>query len=640
MVQRSSDASAKRYDEKFDRIMGVEIHADCCISRGWREKMGQRSCIRAAVGCLAPVAMAAYFWVIWRLYLKPSNDANGLIFGRPGARAIYYSWFVIATFGLSLSQFGLESVEKTTVYQPVPAGSSVGPSKMSEQIDHTWARPDGWLRVARGLVLRSHRPIRGSLRSWTLLAVVTAFGFVGLPLSGLAMDFETGYYISPDNPSVAGFNNASWNLRFKADTWEKAYSEWNTGARVTIPGSGVVYSSPDTDRSMSNFLAKLPNSLPDDSQIGTPDLFLAPQATTPMDGLSWGLAFGFQCSVVKKLSDFTILSQRDEDTEFSDSGSYTEYTVLGGDARIRVFNVSDNTDTSAVNIQAVAELGYDNAGQTTKETLGIPAASECYNPIPLAGDNTMPYPGLDQPQALELVLWQNLSTSTPLETKPAFNLSLTDTIPDLLGAYNATRAYSNESNPMQAIGIRCTSVSEVGTANLDGRLATFTNFSRSDTTSRNSGSGSQCVERLSLGVPNLVFANVVTGRDPGAWMTDFYSSVGKFRQSFTQQDYGPFTGSQVNIQSSYLQAAELRRSLMRAYSLYALELMYNSGVGYVDPNGTYVLGNFTNTEATGYTADTVLVPGVVPPVLVAVLLTLWAAGSLTLSLTYGFRRSS
>jgi hypothetical protein len=583
--------------------------------------------------------MAVYFWVIWRLYLKPPNAANGLVFGRPGARAIYYSWFVIATVGLSLSQCGLESVEKTMIYRPVPAGSSVGPSQIKEHIEHTWARPDGWLRVARRLVLRSDRPIRGPLRYWTLLAIVTAFGFVGLPLSGLAMDFEPGYYISVDNPSVAGFNNASWNLRFKADTWDKAYSEWNTAARMAIPGSGVVYSSPNTDRSISTFLATLPNSLPEDSQIGTPDLFLAPQATTPIDGPSWGLAFGFQCSVVNRLSDFTILSHRAEDTEFGDSGDYTEYTVLEGDARIRVFNVSSNADISAVNIQAVAEIGYDDAGQTTKEAASAPAASECYNPIPLPRDNTMPYPGLDQPQALELVLWQNLSTSVSLETKPAYNLSLTDTIPELLGAYNASLSYSNKSNPMQAIGIRCTSVSEVGMANLDGRLATFTDFRRSDTTSRNSGSGLQCVERLSLGVPNLVFANAVTGRDPGAWMTDFYSSVGKFQQSFTQLDYGPSTGSQVNIQSSYLQAAELRRSLTRAYSLYALELMYNSGVGYVDPNGTYVLGNFTNTGATAYTADTVLVPGVIPPALVAVLLTLWAAGSLTLSLIYGFRRS-
>lgn len=360
------------------------------------------------------------------------------------------------------------------IYRPVPAGSSVGPSQLKEHIDHTWARPNGWLRVERRLVLRSDRPIRGPLRYWTLVAIVTAFGFVCLPLSGLAMDFETGYYISVDNPSVAGFNNASWNLRFKTDTWDKAYSEWNTGARMAIPGSGVVYSSPGTDRSISAFVATLPNSLP-------------------------------------------------EDTEFGDSGDYTEYTVLGGDARIRVFNVSGNSNTSPVNIQAVAEIGYDDAGQTNKETAAAPAASECYNPIPLARDNTTPYPGLDQPQALELRLWQNLSTSISLETKPAFNLSLTNTIPDLLGVYNASLAYSNESNPMQAIGVRCTSVSEVGTANLNGRLATFTDFRRSDTTSRNIGSGLQCVERLSLGVPSLVFANVITGRDPGAWMADFYS---------------------------------------------------------------------------------------------------------------------
>lgn len=181
---------------------------------------------------------------------------------------------------------------------------------------------------------------------------------------------------------------------------------------------------------------------------------------------------------------------------------------------------------------------------------------------------------------------------------------------------------------MAAIGVRCISVSAVGTADLDGRHATFTDFQRSDYTQQAAGSsGLQCAERLSLGVPDLLFANALSSSGtPTEWLGSFFFSVGKYTQSFAQQDYN-FGGSQVNLQSSYLQAGELRRSLTRAYSLYALGLLYNGGVGYVSQNGSYIASSeFVNTRATAYIRDTVLVPGIVPPVVVAVLLTIWALG--------------
>lgn len=610
--------------------MCLDALADCQDSPAPAQPvLAERAYFRATVGSLAPLAMATYFWVIWRLYLDPLNSANDLVFGRPGAGAIYYSWFIIATLGLSISQYGLESVEGSMACRPAQSG--VGVVRVGEHIDHTWASPDGWLRMARRIILRDERPIKWPLRLWTLLAVVTALGFVGLPLSGLAMDFATGYYPSQEHPSVVGFDNSSWNLRFKKETWDGAYSKWNRAAPVSIPGSGVVYSSPDVDRSSVAHLTTLPNALPENGSVS--NFFLAPQAKVPIDGQSWGLAFGFECSVVNKGSNFTILSHRDQNVSFGRrKGYYSQYTVLGGNAIVRVFNLSEHADKYAANIQAVAEIGYHVAGHEKTDEV---AASQCYNPIPLAGDkNFTRYPGLHQPQILEMALWQNLSTSISLKNPPIFDLSLADTIPWLAGAYEASRADSNVSTPMSAIGVRCTSVSAVGTASLDGRLATFTDFRRSDSTYRNSTSNFECVERLSLGVPNFMFYNVVTERDPKGWMTDFYSSIGKFMQSFVEK-----SGNKTNIQSSYLQAFELQLSLARAYSLYALELMYNSGVGYVDGSGTYVLSNFTNSNATEYTAATVLIPGVIPPVLVAVLLTLWGAGSLILSLAHGFRLS-
>jgi hypothetical protein len=152
------------------------------------------------------------------------------------------------------------------------------------------------------------------------------------------------------------------------------------------------------------------------------------------------------------------------------------------------------------------------------------------------------------------------------------------------------------------------------------------------------GSGLRCAQSLSLGVPNLLFSPALASNsNPSEWLSPFYASAGKFPQSYIQNDY-MWVGYQVNLQSSLLQADELKASLLRAYSLYALALVYNSGVGYVDGNGTFVAASFVNTEAIVYVEDTILIPGIVPPVVAAVLLTLWALGSFVLSVLYGFRK--
>ncbi len=598
----------------------------------------RRAYARAIVATFAPLAITVYFWVIWRLYLDPSDDdANGLVFGQPGANAIYYSWFVVATLGLTLFQYGLDGIEGSMLSQPKWAAMDATRFK-------DYSRLHGWLRVLRRYIFRrratNYQPniSRQTTLIWTLPGVITLLGYVGLPLSGLAMNFGTGYYAANDNPTMIGFNNASWNSRFKFDVTQRAFLDWKTNAPVSIPGSGVIYSTPDVDRGSLPVLASLPNTLPNDT--GVSHLFMAPQAGTPVDGRSWGLAFGYQCSVVTSLSDFTILNHRKSSANFSSTGTPVGgYSVLGGNATINIYN--ETNSAFAANIQAVAEMGYDDAGQTAQEAASPPAASECYNPIPLPGPNgeSMPYPGLDQPQVLEFVLWQNLTTRASVVDPPVFDLSLPDTIPELFGAYKTYDSFNiTPPYPMAAIGVRCTSVSAVGTAQLDGRRATFDDFQRSDSTQQApSHSGLQCAERLSLGVPNLAFANTLSGSSSD-WLSSFFSSVGKFQQDYSEVDY-EFGGNAVTLQSSYLQADELRRSLTRAYALYSLELMYNNGVGYVDANGSYhVQSEFTNAQAAGYTQDNILVPGIVPPVVAAILLAFWSLGSLILALLYGFRR--
>jgi hypothetical protein len=493
-----------------------------------------------------------------------------------------------------------------------------------------------------------------------LLGLVTLFGYVGLPLSGLTMEFGSGYRSLSSattskadmHPTVLGYNKENWNMRFKFDTTERAFWRWGGASRVpSPPGDGVIYTFKDVNRSDtvlgSVAFTKLPNNLP--TNAGVSNLFLAPQsgAGIPIDGRSWGLVFTYECSVVTKLSEFTILNHRRKDIKLATTDAYG-YDVLGPNATIEIYNQTHSRATVhfANNLQAVAELGYNWPYRQRRQSGNAPVASECYNPIdiPSPGGETMPYPGMDEdPQLLEMILWQNLSAkdTSPniVSNPPTLKFTLPDTIPELLGAYK-TFDDLNITTPtaMAAIGVRCTSSSAVGTAQVDGRRAVFSDFQRSDDTPVASKSSMQCAERLSIGVPHLIFSATAGDRDETEWLSYFYASVGKFAQGYSQLGTH-FIGNQVPLQSSYLQAEELRRSLTRAYALYALQLMYNDGVGYVDQNGTYhEASEFVNQEAVGYTGNTVLVPGVVPPVLGFVFLALWAIGSVFFGFLYGFRK--
>jgi hypothetical protein len=104
--------------------------------------------------------------------------------------------------------------------------------------------------------------------------------------------------------------------------------------------------------------------------------------------------------------------------------------------------------------------------------------------------------------------------------------------------------------------------------------------------------------------------------------------------------YAEFAGDQATgalTQLSMLQAPDLRSSLLRAHGAYAVQLMYNGGQGYSASDGSHG-ASFISHNVTAFEATTVLQGGVVPPIYPAVLLSIWAAGSMVLGIGYGFRR--
>ncbi|VBB73824.1 Putative protein of unknown function [Podospora comata] len=608
--------------------------------------------IRGIVSTFLPLSLTIYFIVIWRLCLVPhSNTANELVFGRAGANAIYYSWFVLASVGLSFFVYAREGIEESMLSQP--KWSAIDPKHLRDHV-----QVDGCLGALKTWVFyRGQASTWGPTSlTWMLLGLVTLFGFIGLPLSGLTMEFETGYQSvlgssANSHPTVVGYAKDNWNARSKFATNERAFLRWKESSRIPPPpGDGMIYTSPEVDRSNllgNGVFTKLPNSLPRD--IGVANLFLAPQSTTgaPMDGVSWGLLFSYNCSVITKLSDFTILRHRKNDNDFTSTDRWG-YEVLGGNATIEIYNqTSSHAKISfANNLQAVAEIGYHWPYRQKQTTTNIPPSSECYNPISIPGGSeakSIPYPGInDDPQVLEVILWQNLTSSGTgpdvIASPPTLTFSLLSTIPELLGAYSTlSERNTTPATPMSAIGVQCLSTSSVGYATISGRTATFSQFQPSNSTPVESLTSLKCAERLSLGVPHLLFSSSRADREK-EWLSAFYGSVGKFSQGYSRVGTH-FIGNQVPLQSGYLQAEELKRSLTRGFGVYAMQLVYNDGVGFVDGNGTYrEVSEFVNGEARSYRRDTVLVQGIVPPVAVVVLLGVWAGGSVGFGVGFGFRR--
>ena len=80
----------------------------------------------------------------------------------------------------------------------------------------------------------------------------------------------------------------------------------------------------------------------------------------------------------------------------------------------------------------------------------------------------------------------------------------------------------------------------------------------------------------------------------------------------------------------YFQPHDLRKSLMRAYAIDALQLMYD---GIDTFENAHVAENLTASKP-----GKVLGPGTVPPHISAVLFGIWSLGCIILGLQYGFRR--
>jgi hypothetical protein len=607
----------------------------------------QRFYVRTLAGVFGPFVIGAYFIAIWRIYILPAEKAEGpLTFGKHGAMWIFYSWFATGVVGLNLSLYILKGVEGAMLMEPL---WNVGDAnRLMLHADTTWSGPGGWIKTAKW----SRRPASGMTCRvpsglWLILAFPSILIFIAWPLSGLTMEISQGYRhaYAHTNTSMVGFNYDSFNERALNDALSDAAFLWRAGVDARVPGAGIVYTPEDYDRSQNKFLNKVPAVLPDND--GIPEIFLAAQADNPIEGSMWGLRLQYNCSIIEQVQDFRILGKvnRTSSPSLPVLQSYPSQYVQNQEYVVHNNLMVDRYWLG--NLDAVAEFAVEFwPNNSTRQRLPLPLQQRnffCY--VNEDKEITGEYPGMYQNNTFEVALWQHLHDGVAfkdISIKP--NLSVDHNITDYYGTYVTQRPpdFSKvdsiiDETPirMTAIGVQCNASSNVGRADINGVKSSFSNFQRTDTPMPKIWN--RCAPRFRSLVPNDMLSSFGTGinRIQALFQASpapppYYGTFDGTDKSNSTQKYRVF------LQPGYLQAEELRQSLLRAYAAFAIQLMYNGGRAVTTLNGSQI--TFTNPNATEFTYGTVIKPGVMPAIVPLSFFCLWALITSTLSLVYGFRR--
>ena len=580
---------------------------------------------------LGPLAIAGYFIFIWRYFLTEDGPVKFATFNESW---IFYSWFVVGVFGLSMSRYGIIGIEAAMLQDPFWQAKSAMALLMHS--GSSWGGAGGWMRCLLG-TLRFKKSMAGRL--WYTLSLVTMSLFIGLPISGLTFELADGYVQSSEPATVIGRTWSDFHMRELDQAENRSAKLWSTGSSVSLPGIGLAYTPSYIDRDQLSFLKTVPNSLPLDK--GIPELFLAPQADGPIGGEAWGLRLSYNCSVVESKSEFTILNVAKTSAGRFDNGKY----IFNSTGSLHVVD-------SAKNLWAYGEVRADNSNASTWP--GTPGA-----------DGSSPTDSGDgfESGVLEYALWQirlapGDSSRMGIAISPNnltsfgkdvvdFDSSLNPSIPDLGspwsrnsdGTYGINESFftrpvdehldGNGSPRMVVpdaaelsdvnlylaevappIGVRCRHMSVFGTARLDPKTTSFSGF----TPAPPYFNGSQIEARTPM-----------FGVSARKVLPKHYFELFTSTNSPTPKGVGPSA-----FYTSYVTPQILSQAILRAYAQDALQLMYD---GLPDVIGAYQNGNLTSSRK-----GKILELGIMPPLIPAIWLSVWAFVCMLLGLVYGFRR--
>ncbi|KAK7229238.1 hypothetical protein V2G26_001408 [Clonostachys chloroleuca] len=595
---------------------------------------------RSLVLLLGPLIVVGYYCIIWHLFIRRDRD-DAVNYGISGERWIFYSWFIVGVFALEWSRYGLLGAECAALQSRwLRSHDMVG---LLNHSGSTWSNPGGWglsftrfvnsedgrkgytgwYGVLKSLKWGIFNPLNwvegmgrvlGSLehhKLWYMLTLLSLSFYIGLPLSGITMELSDGFVKTKSRAEVVG---RTWeDVHSRAWWWYPSNIEeaWKVGSPATVPGIGILYTAGYIDRGRYKGLQSVPNTLPMDD--GLPEMFLAPQGRTPISGRTWGFRLSYNCSIVKKEAQFTLLSERGPSAKQQPK----QYLSLTGYSH-NVHGYLEVASREAMSYEAPSNFDPEASSQWdiveyALWQLRIPASypqSEVKNfnseLDPVIQDMESPFErSVNGSWNLNNTYFDQPGKNTTYLDKESKNSrNIIDVLPSLLER-------TMELAP--PIGLRCLAVSTFGDANLDPRTSTFRSFEERipETYLKSSAEPEEPVSRLGVTVATILSTNYI----------DLFSSI----NSRTMSAY-----SNSMVYGGFITPQELQKSAMLAYGTEALQLMYDGKYGF---EGSWIHPNLSSSVE-----SKIITRGEVPALVVVIPFGIWALGSVLLALFFGFRR--
>lgn len=582
-----------------------------------------------------PAFITAYYYWIW-LYLLNRELDDAYKYGSRNEVWVFWSWFIVGVFALDWAAYGLVGVEVAmleTSFFRAPHLIAI-----FEHSEGSWGGIGGWWNCLTKIVReRNLKGITGMYKSlkeyrlWYLLAFVTLSLYVGLPLSGLTMELSEGYVPVDEAPMVVGRNFSDWHARYHANGEEDHHrpgNAWRVGSPAMLPGISIIYTQEHVNRGDIDALKESPNTLPTDPEM--PDMFFIPQAEAPVSGRSFGLRATYNCSVVKDVSEFTVLGHY--------KGGQCTNPKEGANTCSYAYMVDEGTNI----------WSYHELATIMQRSTGTDVTYDDNQPDPFA-------PGAE-PDVMEYAIWQVHTTATYTEPE-FFNTTIGTTVAGLDSpftkatngswiaddAYFASRNYtitmkgevgSEVAAKLRAfrktldiaapLGVRCEIRSALGSADIDPSSSSYSNFAREHPLAYNDSSigntwpysrlGTQVQKFLRLGFSSI-------SNPKPASVKDIFSSLS-------------VRGSKSDVNSlnmlKFASSDELQRSLTLAYGKELLEMQYDGQYG--------IESSWKHEGLKGSREAKVLTTGDVPPLAAVIPMGIWTLASIILALVYGFRR--
>ncbi|KAF6814820.1 hypothetical protein CSOJ01_03831 [Colletotrichum sojae] len=584
---------------------------------------------RTLVLLFVPAFITAYYYWIW-LYLLNRELDDAYKYGSRNEVWVFWSWFIVGVFALDWAAHGLVGVEVAMLETPFfQAPHLIG---LFEHSEKTWGGVGGWFRcLTKCIRERNLKGITGMYKSlktyklWYLLAFVTLSLYVGLPLSGLTMELSEGYVPNDETAEVVGRYSNDWHSRYNLNDeqlYHRAGNSWKVGSPAMLPGISIIYTQEHVNRGDIEVLKESPNTLPTGPEM--PDMFFIPQAEAPVSGRSWGMRATYNCSIVKDVSEFTII------------GHYKGNGCNAGRGAVDQDCVNGYFTEGAGNIWSYQEVA--GRMQNTYNTVEGVATYDDNQPDPFAPGNST------QPDIFEYAMWQVRTTASYHEVED-FNNTVGSTIAGLDTpftkasngswvadeAYFAARNYTHFSQvdskvaqkfrigraPIDVaapIGVRCVVRSALGSADVDPSSSSYSGFIREHPTNYTD-------KRVDMPGPYGRLGVQVESFLKEATVSSIFTSLS------IRATKGDSNG--VNL-LKFATSDELQRSMTLAYGKELLQMMYDGQYSFED--------SWQHDGLKGSRKAKVLTTGDVPPLAAVIPMGIWTLMSMVLAIVYGFRR--